>query len=89
MKMNTKGEKGDCLHDCIYVSRKKLFPSVSESSSFQIIWQIHFHQTYYYIFSLLAGLNYFSSCKTMSLIIIKRILKIWGACTDIISENMI
>lgn len=37
MKMNTKGEKGDCLHDCIYVSRKKLFPSVSESSSFQII----------------------------------------------------
>lgn len=28
MKMNTKGEKGDCLHDCIYVSRKKLFPSV-------------------------------------------------------------
>lgn len=40
-------------------------------------------------FSLLAGLNYFSSCKTMSLIIIKRILKIWGACTDIISENMI
>ena len=23
MKMRTKGEKGDCLHDCIYVSRKK------------------------------------------------------------------